>query len=118
MGERMRRFASFVGPPWVSESARVFPDEPVLAEFTGFWARMYVTEHWLIIRSFRKDVALKHAEIADVRAGFDPSPHDDGGPEWGIWITMTYGKEHGVGLFRAKAAGELVRSLATAARKH
>jgi hypothetical protein len=71
----------------------------------------------LLIRSLRKDVALKHSEIADVRAGLDPSPHDDGGPEWGIWITMVYGKEHGVGLFRAKAAGDLIRSLATGASK-
>ena len=115
MGEKVRRVASFLGPPWVSESERVFPDEPVLAEFTGFWARVYVTEHWLIIRTSTKDVALKHAEIADVRAGFDPSPHDDGGPFRGIWLTMTYGKEHGVGLFRAEAAGHLIRSLSTAA---
>jgi hypothetical protein len=92
MGEKMRRLASFLGPPWVSEPERVFPDEPVLAEFTGFWARVYVTEHWLLIRSLRKDVALKHAQIADVRVGFDHSPHDDGGPEWGIWITMMYGR--------------------------
>lgn len=112
----MARIGSFLRLPWVSEPERL-PDEPLLAEFIGFWSRVYVTERWLIIRSRRTKRALRHAWIADVRAGYDPSPHDDGGPEWGIWITLTSGEELGVGLFQAREAGDLIRSLANAAQE-
>jgi hypothetical protein len=116
MGEKMTRLASYLGPPWVSEPERL-PNERVLAEFTGLWAPVYVTERWLIIRSLTTKRALKHAWIADVDAGLDPSPHDNGGPLWGIWLTMTNGEEHGVGLFHAREAGDLIQSLASAARR-
>ncbi len=116
MGERMRRLASAFGPPWVSEPDWL-PDEQVLDRFTGVWTIVYVTANWVVIRSPTRDVAVRLAEIDTVAAGFDPSPHEYGGPDWGIWITMISGKEHGAGLFHPTQAAALIRSLIPVARR-
>jgi hypothetical protein len=116
MGERMKRLASSFGPPWVSES-EMLPDEQVLGRFTGLWTIVYVTANWVIIRSPTRDFALRLAEVKTVEAGLDPSPHDSGGPMWGIWITMTYGKEHGAQIGRPGEAAALIHSLRPAARR-
>jgi hypothetical protein len=113
MGERI---ASFLGPPWLVEEPGLPRDEQVLGEFVGFWGNVYVTERGVFVsRSLSSWSWLSHAQIADVSAGLDPSPHNFGGPFWGIWITSISGEEHGVGLFHAKEAGDLIRSLASAA---
>lgn len=116
MGERMRRLASAFSPPWVWESEKL-PDEPVLGRFTGLWTILYVTANWVVICSPTRDVALSLAGVKTVEAGLDPSPHDSGGPVWGIWITMTYGKEHGAQIGRPDEAAALIRSLGPAARR-
>lgn len=115
MGAWMRRLATTLGPPWVSEPEWL-PGELELGRFTGLWAIVYVTPNWVVISSLTRDVELRLAEIDTIAAGFDPSPHDDGGPEWGIWVTMTSGREHGAGLLHPHEAAALIRSLIPTAR--
>ena len=116
MGEKIRRFASFVGPPWVWESEQL-PDEPVRGTFTGLWTRLYVTDHWVIICSPTRDFALRLADVASVEAGFDPSPHDSGGPVWWIWITTINRQEHGAQISQPYEAAALIRSRIQSARR-
>lgn len=47
-------------------------------------------------------------EVAEIKAGVWPSPHDDGGPLWGIWITFVDGGERGIGLFRPYHAARAI----------
>jgi hypothetical protein len=122
MGDRTRRLSSYVGTPWASEPAsesawRADPNEPVLARFTGLWTTVDVTANWIKIRSPTRDLAVSLAEVKTVDAGFDPSPHDSGGPFWGIWITMTSGREHGAQISRPRDAAALIFSLRRAARE-
>jgi hypothetical protein len=85
--------------------------------FDGLWTRLYVTDHWVVIRSPLRDMPLRLADIESVLWGFDPSPHDSGGPPWGAWITTTSGNEHGIVLFHPGRAAALIASLRPAAQR-
>jgi hypothetical protein len=98
-------------PPWIGRDLLVPRDDRLLAEFAGFWWKVGVTEKLLVVSD---GWSVKLEAISEIEAGFDPSPHDEGGPLWGIWITLADGEERGFSLFRPAWAAQAIERQKTA----
>ena len=124
---QLRRFRERVGgfldrhtdspllPPWGAGDR--LPAEPVRGQFHGLFKRLYVTKNFVVVTGpFGYFRAIRLVDIAQVRSGFGPSPHDSG-PDapWGIWIKERSGKESAAWLFKPHEAASLINELKAAA---
>jgi len=103
----LRQVAAWVRPAWFVIPPPV--GEPIMAVFRGPWRVLYVTERWVYLSSTGSglDGQIRLDEIADVRAGVDPSPSEDG-PIWGIRIVARHGGVRLPVIWRAFAARALI----------
>jgi hypothetical protein len=100
-------------PPWFVIDPPAADDDVLLAEFRGPWSKVFVTKCWVYVSTTMSGwkTPIRVDEIANVSAGVDPSPRDEG-PLWGIWMTSRSGYELEAFILRPHAARDLIQELA------